>query len=103
MRLPISSGFLGNSEDLWDFCFISGAMSGCGACIAPKPLGMVLATHYKMLNMCLYFPRMLCCHQMQLIAVSQGNVLLYEQCVLRGEKYFLFMCQWYVCGLSIKV
>lgn len=88
--------FLGNGEDLWDFCFVSGATSGCGACIAPKPLGLVLATHYKKLNMCLYFPRMF-------VLPSNANVLLYEQCVLRGEKYFLFMCQWYMCGLSIKV
>lgn len=73
----MSSGFLGNNEDLWDFCFVSGPV--CGACVSPKPLGLVLATHYKMLNMWLYFPRMF-------VLPSNESVLLYEQCVLRGEK-----------------
>lgn len=75
--------FLGYSEDPWDFCFVSGATSG--TCIALKLLGLILATHYKMLNMCLYFPRMF-------VLPSNASVLLYEQRVLRGEKYFFFMC-----------
>lgn len=75
----MSSGFLGNNEDLWDFFFVSGAASGCGVCISPKPLELVLATHYKTLNMWLCFPRMF-------VLPSNESVLLYEHCVLRGEK-----------------